>query len=138
LSHARGAENDLRVPAQPGAGRGQGVFAPVAMAAPGKADCACPGCQKVCCATNPTPVSQPAAPVRAASVKDSLFVPVLLARLLDPPRLPILTFPKVLFQRPPGGCGSHFSAELQLLDLISPATPLVCPALVGPRTVAGI
>jgi hypothetical protein len=64
---------------------GQGVFTAVAKP-PAAADCACAGCQKICCAPRQAPVPQPAAPSRTAAPEQaSLFVAVLTRLLAAPP-----------------------------------------------------
>jgi hypothetical protein len=45
-------------------------------------DCACVGCQKICCAPRQTPSPQPAAPARTASQEQSSLFVAVLTRLL--------------------------------------------------------
>src|SRR3954453_20571895 len=48
-------------------------------------DCACVGCQKICCASRQAPAPEPATPSRTASPEQSPLFVAVLARLLTIP-----------------------------------------------------
>jgi len=71
---------------------GQCAFMPAAIASSAPASCACPGCEKACCAARQHPASQPAAPARTVSQNQSVLQLAILARLVILAQTPVARF----------------------------------------------